>query len=927
MAEESQETLIDQDEHLIESPSRHDAAPGVVPLLLGGHASDTSWCTSPWTLREQAAAPTSVPVQASIKKEERQQTEVRCTAQAPSHGAEHEQEQTQVRPTAQAPSHEAVAQQQPTGVARPHALTPPMGVTILPRAQAVKREIPSVSDSPTGEAQSHEPNHKRPRGTDDPFAQPPPDKKPAFLAQQALKTSRGIQRVKLEELGPATFNRGGTVTDSKHCKTLMDRILTKEAFATIRYDAGYCHEPNPKDTSGVSNHGNRMVVKDPNLPQLPKAALKGTFAKTHLVTALQMYKAGKMPELARVVEARSHEDPEEMEEFKTVLEHGLYMHVFPWTEVERNPAGFQALMASDNFQQGVGLKDSEVRCVHAMRRAMRHLDTGAEPRSTEQLQELVIEHTKTYCGTRWLDQELEQFWQFALSTEELPLELLHNVWVHGQFESKISVDAAWLKHLSELAIEQQWVRAALCVLHFMSDTENPKERTLSGGRLVAAAVSKKSLQQMKPRSRTAHFQAQSHVCEQFLAAMMQRYYTPWADAIANPPFDRLMWMSTLVNLLCKVAKHLLNACQASANVQACCVTNQMCTDWETSFRKHVAKHAHASIPEAVNFKAGPEATGHGPSDAPVHEDVPPAEPKPLERDAAGKMMVSFKRRAEEAGFLAGAKVLRQGSDENSLVAADVGVIKKVAADAILVSWAGAEPRCMELEDLAHPTKRITLVADPREQALESPGVKWSPTGSSENKDACKAIVMYMAYGLYVKQSEVDLHITEVAQRSLEIRVRRNYEPYTLALLPFGTTISETEGTGASPSVPVRLVTNPKNEAATVMDYRLKARPLPKILKFGGEHAPILVPFWVLANNPAPGAEPRASDGSAAVPLAYQAAEVAVPVQPCLAKGLKAPSSKDGIVLRMLYATNPTRLAKGDVVVLSEAPPSSLDSTE
>ena len=59
-----------------------------------------------------------------------------------------------------------------------------------------------------------------------------------------------------------------------------------------------------------------MVVKDPNLPQLPKAALKGTFAKTHLVTALQMYKAGKMPELARVVEARSHEDPEEMEEFK-----------------------------------------------------------------------------------------------------------------------------------------------------------------------------------------------------------------------------------------------------------------------------------------------------------------------------------------------------------------------------------------------------------------------------------------------------------------------------------------------------------------------------------------------------------------------------------------------------------------------------------
>ena len=221
----------------------------------------------------------------------------------------------------------------------------------------------------------------------------------------------------MEELGPATFNRGGTVTDSQHCHILMERILTQEAFATIRYEAGYCHEPNPKDRFSVSDHGNRMVVKDPNLPLLPKTALKGTFAKTHLVTALQMFKAGKMPELARVVEARSHEDPEEMEEFNKVLEHGILMHVFPWPEVERNPAGFKALMAADNFQQGVGLRDSEIRCVHAMRRAMDHLDADDEPRSTEELQRRVIEHTKTYVGSRWLDQELEHFWQFAVSTE------------------------------------------------------------------------------------------------------------------------------------------------------------------------------------------------------------------------------------------------------------------------------------------------------------------------------------------------------------------------------------------------------------------------------------------------------------------------------------------------------------------------------
>ena len=91
----------------------------------------------------------------------------------------------------------------------------------------------------------------------------------------------------------------------------------------------------------VASHGNRMHGKDPSLPRLAETALKGTFAKTHLVTALQMYKAGMMPELSRVVEARSHEDPEEMEEFKTVLEHGLYMHVFSMASGGEGPSWFQ----------------------------------------------------------------------------------------------------------------------------------------------------------------------------------------------------------------------------------------------------------------------------------------------------------------------------------------------------------------------------------------------------------------------------------------------------------------------------------------------------------------------------------------------------------------------------------------------------------
>ena len=925
MAEESQHEMPEGT--LIESPSRHDAEPREEPVLLGGPEAGSPWCRNPWTPREPAAASASVPVKAevSIKTEEQEQEEVSPAARAPRHEAvAQEQEQTERHPTAQAQSHGAVAQKQPTGATLPHAATPPTRVTVLVGAQSVQREARSTGDSSADQAQSHELGRKKPRSTDDLFAQPPPNKKPAILAQQALKSSRGIARVKLEELGPATFNRGGTVTDSQHCHNLMRRILTEEAFATYRYEAGYCHEPNPKDPFVVATHGNRMVAKAPHLPQLPEAALKGTFAKTHLVTALQMYKAGRMPELARVVEARSHEDPEELEEFRTVLEHGLYMHVFPWAEVERNPAGFKALMASDNFQQGVGLKDSEVRCVHAMRRAMDHLDAGAEPLSTEKLRDLVIQHTKTYVGTRWMELELDHFWQFAVTTEELPLELLHNVWVHGQFESRISVDAAWLKHLSELAVTQQWVRTALCVLHFMSNTQNPKEYSMVGGRLFAAAVGKRYLQLMKPRNATAHFKAQSHVCEEFLVAMMERYYTPWADTLANPPFDRLAWMSSVVSLLCKVAKLLLKmSCPTQG--QASKLATQMCTEWETSCRKHLAKHAHGSMPEAANFQALPEAPSHGPSAAPVNDDTPPAELKPVERDAKGSMVVSLKRRAEEAGFLAGVKVLRRDADESLLVADDVGEIKHVARDAILVSWAGADASFMDLEDLVHPTKKIKLVVDPREKALETPGVKWSPCASSETSNACKAIAMHMAYSLYVTQSELDLHITEVGPL-LEIRVRRSYEPNTLVLLPFGPSISDAESARQS-SLPVQLVITPKGEADSVLDYRLKARPPPKVLRFGSENAPVVVPFWVLVTTVAEGAEPRASDGTRAVPLAYRTAKVTVPVQQCLAKGLKGAASKESIVYRTLYATNPTRLTKGDVVVLSEHPPSTLDSEE
>ena len=107
-----------------------------------------------------------------------------------------------------------------------------------------------------------------------------------------LKLSNGVVRVPLEQLGPALFNRSGEATSGTHCLKLAKRILTMKGFARFRYHAGFCHEPNPDGPRAVSRHGNDMQAKDNSLPRLPPEPLDGVFAKTRLVTFLQLHKLG-----------------------------------------------------------------------------------------------------------------------------------------------------------------------------------------------------------------------------------------------------------------------------------------------------------------------------------------------------------------------------------------------------------------------------------------------------------------------------------------------------------------------------------------------------------------------------------------------------------------------------------------------------------
>ena len=284
----------------------------------------------------------------------------------------------------------------------------------------------------------------RPLNLDADTGQAPSQGKTAILAQCALATSQGRSRVLLEHLGPAVFNRQGNTTDSRHCHSLLKRIIEEEGFATFRYEAGYCHEANPLDPLMVARHALRMHALDSGLPRPQLQTLHGCFAKkTHLMSALQMYKAGQMKELEQYVKARSQVCPTEFEEFDKVLKFGLYMHVFPWNAVAKNKESFRALMAADNFSHGVGLSDSEMRCVHAMSQALGQVDSGV---SAVPVQEKILAHVRRWTGQRWQTVELDHFWAFTISTGQAQLEFLNNVWVYAKFESVlvVSSDFSWV---------------------------------------------------------------------------------------------------------------------------------------------------------------------------------------------------------------------------------------------------------------------------------------------------------------------------------------------------------------------------------------------------------------------------------------------------------------------------------------------------
>ena len=735
--------------------------------------------------------------------------------------------------------------------------------------------------------------------------------------RRALSRSKGIVRVPLEDLGPALFNRGGAPTSGRHCMNLAKRIFKIEGFATYRYIAGYCHEPDPANPLAVSRHGNGMADRDALLPRLGAKALKGVFAKTHLVTLLQLYKQGQMPELVAFVE--TNRTAEEREELNDALTYGLYMHVFPWSAVAEHADDMKALMASDNFDHGHGLTDCELRCIKGMREAI--LKLPVPPASSQYA--TVMQHVERMSGQRWHEKDLQAFWNYAQTTLDMHLDLLLEIWVFGECEDMLQVDSAFFDGLSRVSARAQWCRCALAVKHFLSDRAT--ECTLVGGRYVAGGVDKNAMKKMSASSRNDKQKASSQAMEEFMDSMMQKYYVPWSADWMKSPFQREAWAKAFAAFLCKMGTYI---CRDSMPDQASKLK------LETKMRLTLEQNRLEDLPPRVLPLSNPSASSH--------EGL--VELQTLQAASVGETSaaVPLKRMAAEAGILVSSAVVlkkaKGGSEADGVEnSTSHGLVTAIENGKISVDWDLGGSSSHDLGDLTPAPK---AKASSQEAQAVPPSIPWMSCSDEDNTRMASELTLATLYQVYVAQSagHLDLHITASPAAALsqdgplQLWAARDFKPRTLVLLPFSTTIIEAGRAGGKDIVPLLLQAYPVKENRTTMRFWLKMKSIKKDVGADPRRVPSLVPYWILASKArapqssgSPGLEPRQEDKQGVAMLSNIVLAVNVPCPAAVAKGVKVQKAK--IILRVPAFTNMGHVGKGARLMVDQKPRTELQSDE
>ena len=720
-------------------------------------------------------------------------------------------------------------------------------------------------------------------------------------AMCVLKMSKGVVRVPLEDLGPALFNRNGEATSGAHCLKLAKRILTLEGFATFRYVAGFCHEPDPEDPLAVSRHGNSMQAKDNSLPRLPAKPLKGVFAKTHLVTFLQLYKSGQIP-------AASCEDPQASSqsaealsqscvELQDALDHGVYMHVFPWSVVRDHREAVIKLMAADNFDHGHGLAESEMRCIKAVRYAIAASSQGRLPVPVGLSQfDVVLRHVTQMSGQQWIKQDIGNFWDFAKSTLEAHFDLMHEIWTFAECESNVRVEAAWFGAIAKVNASLQWTRTSLVVAHILSDRE--KECSVVAGQCVAGAIRKAVAKQIRERDA-----ALSQDFENWVQSVMDKYWALSQDA-ATRPVSREVGLPAVASFLDKVGRLLALPVLADAPEKK--------AKFEGKLRSAMEKGWKGPMP-------GPLTDLPPQKKAQDWTDKLDTQPM-LVADSAGRAVVGAKRQAQdknlEVGVRVAAKRKRLGAKEPE---AGSATIISISDEGVLVKWdEPGQDGCIEnllgVSEIELATAKQEPASSHDTQAtsnLDLAACKWSPCSTATNNEMLWTMTMATLYQAYVCRSSAheDLHVV-FDKGVFTMYARKEMKPGALVMWPFGELIDPGVASAGSAPVVMEIGGDVKSE------FRLRAKNPPK--KLGtNEKAVVLVPFWVLATLP-----PSPKSSAAVIPnLVYKTTTMNMLQAPQVGK--THGRAKPAVVIKTVCITNDEVVPKGASLVVKGTLPTKL----
>ena len=735
-----------------------------------------------------------------------------------------------------------------------------------------------------------------------------------------LKFSKGVMRVPLEHLGPALFNRRGAATCGQHCLKLAERILNMEGFATFRYVAGFCHEPNPDEPLSVARHGNAMQAADAVLPRLPMQALKGVFAKTHLVTFLQMYKAGLLPNIK--LKASSFSDkgnsvavPRSLEELHDVLEHGIFMQVFPWSVVRDHKEAVIALMASDNFDHGHGLTDSEIRCIQAVREAIAASSQGSLPVPPGLTQwDVVLRHVMQMSGQRWREQDIGFFWDFAKSTLEGQFEVIQDVWTFAGCESVLRVEAAWFGAVAKVNPKFQWTRASIVVAHCLSDKET--ECSVVGGQCIAGAINKNVAK--KVRERDAAFNQE---WEDWMQAVLFKYWTAWTRE--SRPIANDVGVGAVAAFLDRTGRFAANASTTATTADV----DDKKSKFEAKLRAALEPGWSGTMPEPIMASSQEKKK----ESWTAHLDAEP----PVVADSQGRPVVSVKREAQEKHLDVGARVTAKRQRKNELEEIAEAIITEISDKGVVIKWEGGKGTFpVSAIELAKEKEKDELPED----MLQHEAMKWSQCSTVENAEMLLHVIASTLYNVYVARSSAheDLHVINI-KGDVQLFATKEMKPGALVLLPFGALESVPDPKAAG--VPVVLeIGGEKSGQTTQVEYQIRPKNTPKKATVTQEQAVVLVPFWVLATKPVAinegkaaavkAASSKAAAGKAAAGkaassqvvsvLQYKTTAVNVPAAPALEK--RGTRSKASIVLKTICLTNKEVVPKGSRLIVSEKPP-------